>query len=456
MGERIIPFGMNLYIEREDLFDTEGPEGKANGGKVPIGFKRLIPGDMVRLKFAYVIKCHEIIRDAETDEPIELKCNYVPETRSGAPLPVPEDGSKAPRPGIIHWVEATTATICKVNQYDRLFKCESPGKSSTDSDESTTQIAYSKEDDEDDTDSDTLPSDEKAEEGAEEPSFLKDLNPNSLQMFHNCLVEPSVKADAIKLLQEIKKHEVSKRLRACNLSYQFERNGYFALDEASSEEELVFNRVVTLRDNWAVEPEKQENERARGKAGNKELSSISNEPVADVLRVAFRLARILSVEPHPTFPESLVVCKVDCGDDFPRTVVGKLPKNLIEDAILSKRPVLTVTNLKPAKIAGVESTAMLLAAVKGEGETETLSLLRPKESNVTAGTTLQVESFGVLQPDDMLKSKGAQKVWDRVKSALRVNSEGKVVFLSEQGKECDLKTVSDIPVTCELMDCVIQ
>ena len=83
MGDRTVPFGKNIYIERSDFFDTDGPEGEANGNRPPKGFKRLLPGGKVRLKYAYVISCDEVVRDPETNEPIELKCTLYPETRAG-------------------------------------------------------------------------------------------------------------------------------------------------------------------------------------------------------------------------------------------------------------------------------------------------------------------------------------------------------------------------------------
>jgi tRNA-binding EMAP/Myf-like protein len=217
---------------------------------------------------------------------------------------------------------------------------------------------------------------------------------------------------------------------------------------------------VTLRDTWAptIQPEKKENQRSRGKGGNdNDRQKKSSEPLPDEQRIAFRLSKILSVEPHPTVPESFVVCKLDCGDDSPRTVVGKLPKDLIDDVIKNETPVVAVTNLKPAKIAGVESTAMLLAAVKGEGDDEKLSLLTCSvaDQDAPVGSLLQIDSCEPPQPDDMLKSKGAQKVWDRVKSALKVSSDGEAVY-AKDGKELKLVTKSKSSISCDLKDCTIQ
>ncbi|EED96383.1 tRNA synthetase, partial [Thalassiosira pseudonana CCMP1335] len=179
LGDRTVPFGSSLYIERSDFFDLEAPKG----------FKRLLPDGKVRLKYAYVISCDEVVRDPTTNEPVELVCSYYPETRAGV---TPEGEARVN--GIIQWVEASTAARCQVMQYDRLFKTEEPGK--------------------------------------ESDNFTDDINTESLQVLDNVIVEPSVAIDAL------------------SLTYQFERSGYFALDSSSTEKNLVFNRVVTLRDTW--------------------------------------------------------------------------------------------------------------------------------------------------------------------------------------------------------------
>ena len=122
-GDRVVPFGKNIFIERSDFFDINGPEGISAGGKAPKGFKRLLEGGDVRLKYAYVITCDEVVRDPETNEPVELKCTLNPDTRAG----VTPEGMRRVK-GIIQWVEAKTAVRAKVNLYDRLFKTEEPGK----------------------------------------------------------------------------------------------------------------------------------------------------------------------------------------------------------------------------------------------------------------------------------------------------------------------------------------
>ncbi|AIF54257.1 glutamine--tRNA ligase/YqeY domain fusion protein [Pelosinus sp. UFO1] len=179
MGSRTIPFSREIYIEQDDFME------------VPIKkFFRLAPGQEVRLKNAYFIKCEEVIKDETTGEIIELRCTYDPETKSGS-------GTTRKVKGTLHWVSASQAAQAEVRLYDYLL---------------------SEEDD--------------AEQG--EKDFKEAMNPNSLVRLTNCMVEPSlIKATA-------------------DQRYQFLRQGYFCLDAKDSTAELpVFNRVVGLRDSWA-------------------------------------------------------------------------------------------------------------------------------------------------------------------------------------------------------------
>lgn len=468
---RSIPFGPSIYIERDDFFDTQVD------GKAPKGWKRLVPGGMVRLKYAYVIRCDDVIRDPTTNQPVELMCSYFPETRGGQPLSSDssreqEDATKpTTKPGIIHWVEASTAVPCEVNLYDRLFAVEEPGKSTivaapTTIDDTTDSVKTDAEND------DLIVS----EEDEKEPSFLRDLNPNSLTVLTQCFVEPSVRDDALQMLKQMKtllnqKSEPSqtatRSLYTSNLSYQFERNGYFALDETSNTDsnKLVFNRVVTLRDTWTsgtVTSASEGKERSRGvlsKAGGEDQQ---RQVADDEIRIALRSGTILSVEPHPTAP-ALVVCKVDCGDDSgPHVVVGKIPIDVVLSTKESGRNVIIVTNLKPAKLAGIESTAMLLAGVLSRKDAEdddtpleedpAVELLTVPNNYEMVGTTLgsllRFENCGMPQPDEMLKSKGALKVWDRLKASLKVNANGEVVY-AKNGKECRMISTQGFPVTME-------
>jgi len=177
-GTRQVPFSKVLYIERDDFMENP-----------PKDFYRLAPGREVRLRYAYFIKCVDIIKDSHGNV-IELHCTYDPATRGGeAP-----DGRKVK--ATIHWVSAQHAIDAEVRLYDRLF---------------------------------TKPDPLDVPEGHD---WKENINPNSLIVLTNCKLEPSL-ADA----------KVGER-------FQFERKGYFCVDPDSTEKKLVFNRTVTLKGEW--------------------------------------------------------------------------------------------------------------------------------------------------------------------------------------------------------------
>jgi glutaminyl-tRNA synthetase len=180
-GKRKIPFSRILYIEREDF--CEDPPKK---------YFRLAPGREVRLKNAYIIKYEKFVRDEKTGEIKEVHCTYDPESKSGKP------GAKRKVKGTLHWVSADHALKAEVRLYDQLL----------------------------------LDQNEGAEEQEEEKDFIKQLNPNSLEVLADCLVEPTLAGAA-------------PRSR-----YQFMRKGYFCVDPDSTSNKLVFNRIVSLRDTW--------------------------------------------------------------------------------------------------------------------------------------------------------------------------------------------------------------
>jgi len=178
-GTRKIPFSKVLYIEREDFMEDP-----------PRKFYRLAPEREVRLRYAYFIRCEEVVKD-ERGTIVELRCTYDPETRGGnAP-----DGRKVK--ATIHWVSAPHAVDAEVRLYDALFAVENPNK---------------------------------VEEGGD---WLDNLNPDSLQVLQGCKLEPSL-AGAIP-----------------GVRFQFERKGYFCVDPDSTDKLPIFNRTVTLRDTWA-------------------------------------------------------------------------------------------------------------------------------------------------------------------------------------------------------------
>lgn len=415
MGNRVVPFGKDLYIERSDFFDLEGPEGTANNNKIPKGFKRLLPGGMVRLRYAYVIKCDEVKRDPESNEPIELVCTLYPETRAGV---TPEGMPRVN--GIIQWVEASTAVKCQINQYDRLFKTEEPGKDSGD--------------------------------------FLDDLNPDSLQILDNAAVEPSVLIDALDKMAQTK----NGKGHNAELAYQFERSGYFALDKDSDLKKLIFNRVVTLRDTWQQQKDgenaqnengKNKEEKQNDKDSGRKNNNNDGTVLEDIRRVAIRAGTILSAEPHPD-ADSLLVCKVECDMDSaePRTVVAGLGGKIPLEELVGKK-VACVTNLKPAKMRGIDSFAMLLAASDG-GEHEKVELLNIP-SEVPNGELLCFEGKESIQPDEMMKSKGALKAFERAKACLRVNADGEAIF-REEGKDYKMLTSCGPSTVATLRDVIVQ
>lgn len=178
-GTREILFSRELYMEREDFME-----------EAPKKFFRMTPGQEVRLKSAYIVKCTGCKKDAD-GEITEIYCEYDPLTKSG----MPDAGRKVK--GTLHWVSTHNAVKAEVRLYDRLFKVENPA--------------------------------------ADERNFRDLLNPDSLKVLTNCFVEPWLK------------HE--KPLAV----FQFQRTGYFNIDTDSTPEQLIFNRTVSLRDSWARE-----------------------------------------------------------------------------------------------------------------------------------------------------------------------------------------------------------
>ncbi len=179
---RDIPFGRELYIEREDFMENP-----------PKKFFRLAPGQKVRLKSAYIIQCDEVVKDA-AGKVTGVKCSYIPESRSGS------DTSGLKVQGTLHWVSVPHAIGCEVRIYDRLFKVEDPSN--------------------------------------EVGDFKDYINPDSLHVIQHAFAEPALKTARFEE------------------RYQFLRKGYFCLDSDTSEEKLIFNRTVTLKDTWAKEQKK--------------------------------------------------------------------------------------------------------------------------------------------------------------------------------------------------------
>ena len=179
MGTRTVTFSRNLYIEEDDFIEEP-----------PKKYFRMFPGNEVRLKGAYFVKCTSVDKDAEGNI-TAIHCTYDPESYGGES----PDGRKVK--GTIHWVSAEHAVDAEVRLYDRLFNVENP------SDESKVG------------------------------SFTENLNPESVEVLKNCKLESNLK--------DAKPGD----------SFQFMRLGYFCVDTESTDEKLIFNRAVGLKDSWA-------------------------------------------------------------------------------------------------------------------------------------------------------------------------------------------------------------
>jgi glutaminyl-tRNA synthetase len=178
-GTRKVPFSRVLYIEQDDFMEEP-----------PKKFFRLSPGREVRLRCAYFITCTEVVKSA-SGEILELRCTYDPATRGGDS----PDGRKVK--ATLHWVSAAHAGAAEVRLYDRLFLAEDP------------------------------------ERDAPGGTFLDNLNPQSLEVLSDCVIEPSLAG------------------ATPGSRFQFERLGYFSVDPGSRPGALTFNRIVSLRDAWA-------------------------------------------------------------------------------------------------------------------------------------------------------------------------------------------------------------
>ncbi|MEC8370661.1 MAG: glutamine--tRNA ligase, partial [Pseudomonadota bacterium] len=175
-GSRMVPFSRELWIERDDFMEDP-----------PRKFFRLAPGREVRLRYAYFITCHDVVKDAN-GEIVELRCTYDPATKGGnAP-----DGRKVK--ATMHWVSAPHAVEAEVRQYEHLFATEEPGASG---------------------------------------DYLDNINQESFNVLTDCMLEPALAAAPV------------------GGTLQFERLGYYCADPDGTPERPVFNQTVGLRDTWA-------------------------------------------------------------------------------------------------------------------------------------------------------------------------------------------------------------
>jgi glutaminyl-tRNA synthetase len=179
-GTRLVPFSNQLYIERDDFSENPPPK-----------YFRLAPGQLVRLKGAYIIKCDEVIKNKETGEVTEIVCSYFPESKSG------QDTSGLKVKGTLHWVEASHAVTAEIRDYERLFTVPEPTSN-------------------------------------ENIDFLNFVNKESLKINVSAKVESSLLG------------------AAAGQTYQFLRQGYYCKDKDSKNDFPVFNRTVGLKDSFVT------------------------------------------------------------------------------------------------------------------------------------------------------------------------------------------------------------
>jgi glutaminyl-tRNA synthetase len=180
MGVRKVPFSRVLWVERDDVREVPPPK-----------YFRLYPGNEVRLRYAYIVRCTGVVKDERTGEIVEVRCTYDPASRGG------NAGEGRRVKGTIHWVSAPHAVTAEARLYDRLFTRPDPGDESDGRD------------------------------------FIAALNPASMEIVSDARVEPSLAG------------------AAAGSRFQFERLGYFCVDPDTTPERLVVNRTVGLRDTWA-------------------------------------------------------------------------------------------------------------------------------------------------------------------------------------------------------------
>ncbi|MFK7844717.1 MAG: glutamine--tRNA ligase/YqeY domain fusion protein [Rhodothermales bacterium] len=337
-GTREVPFSREIFVERDDF--KESPSKK---------FFRLAPGQEVRLRYAYVIKCEDVIKD-EAGEVVALHCTYDPESMEG--------GANADKKvkGTIHWVSAAHAVPAEVRLYDRLFSVADP---------------------------------EKFEEGG---SFLDNLNPDSKEVLTTCVVEPSLVGTE------------------SMIHFQFERQGYFITDEKDSRpDKLVFNRVVTLRDSWAKVSKQAtpgNGSSKKAKEGNKDFVARTREDIIETLTGTSSEA----VSAFERFVDEMSLSITEAEVLATDTLSAKLVEDSIEAGATAKASAAWVVNVLPGELKerSLETLAFDgkdLAALIGFIDDGTISTRIAKEvlaEMIASGNA----------PADIIEEKGLKQVSD--------------------------------------------
>jgi glutaminyl-tRNA synthetase len=294
LGTRKIPFSRTLYVEREDF--REDP---------PKDWFRLAPGREVRLRYACLVRCTGVVKDA-SGEVVELTCTWDPASVGGTS----PDGRTVK--GTLHWVSAAHAVGAAVNLYDRLFSDETPG----------------------------------ATEGK---SFLEEINPASLERVTTARLEPHLQT------------------ATAGQKFQFERLGYFCVDLDSKPGQLVFNRTVTLRDTWAKIEAKAGAPKAPPVAAKpKKAAPAPAAPPAEVGIEAFQKLdlRVALVKEAGLVEgaDKLIRVLVDIGDGRPRQIFAGLRASYPDPQVLVGQKIVVIANLRPRQMKFGLSEGMVLAA----------------------------------------------------------------------------------------------
>jgi methionine--tRNA ligase beta chain len=295
-GTRKVPFSREVYVERDDF--REDP---------PKDWFRLAPGREVRLRYACLVRCTDVIKDAR-GEVVELRATWDPASWGGSA----PDGRTVR--GTLHWVSAAHAVPAEVRLYDRLFSVENPG-----------------------TD--------------ESKSFLDEINPDSLTRLAGCQMEPHLAT------------------ATAGARYQFERLGYFVVDPDSTPGKLVWNRTVGLKDGWA-KIELKEKGKVQKKMDAKVTkapapAAPTEITIDDLNRVDLRVGVVREAALVPE-ADKLIRLMVDLGEEKPRQIFTGLRAYYPDPAVLVGQRVVVVANLKPRQMKFGLSEGMILAAGGGD------------------------------------------------------------------------------------------
>jgi len=297
-GTRKVPFSRVVYVDHDDF--REDP---------PKDWFRLAPGREVRLRYACLVTCNEVIKDA-AGEVVELRCSWDPGSWGGSA----PDG-RAVR-GTLHWVSAAHAVPAEVRLYDRLFAVENPGTT-------------------------------------EGKSFVDEMNPSSLERLPGALMEPFLAQATV------------------GARYQFERLGYFCVDRESAPGKLVWNRTVGLKDTWAkLEGKAHGKATATGvltkvKAKPAPADIPQEISIDDLNRVDLRVG-IVREAAHVPEAQKLIRVMVDLGEGRLRQIFAGLRASYPDPSVLVGKRVAVVANLKPRQMKFGLSEGMILAAGGGD------------------------------------------------------------------------------------------